>query len=335
MRLSTTSAIPPAASRPRDIAIFAFDGVQLLDVTGPASVFGAANTAAGHPCYRLHVVSRKGGEVRSNSGVGLVTRALGEVAPASLDSMFVAGGDASALHAATAYPDIGHWLAQASRHARRFGSVCTGVFLLAHFGLVDGKRVATHWESCAELARRYPQLAVDANALYVEDGRVWSSAGVSSGIDMALAIVERDLGGAIAGAVAKELVVYARRPGYQAQFSSLLLAQARADAPFAELIDWMEAHLAGRLDVATLAARAAMSERSFHRKFTEAIGDTPARFVETLRLDKARALLATGLPVKETAARTGYATPAQLSKAFDRRFGVAPALFREMHAPVT
>jgi transcriptional regulator GlxA family with amidase domain len=317
---------------PRDIAILAFDGVQLLDVTGPASVFGAANTAAGLPFYRLLVLSSGGGEVCSNSGVGLATQALADVAPGTLDSIFVAGGDACGLRTLAAHAPLRAWLGEGSRSARRFGSVCTGVFVLAHLGLVDGRRVATHWESCAELARRYPQLQVDANALYVEDGRVWTSAGVTSGIDMALAIVERDLGAAVAGAVARQLVLYARRPGYQAQFSPLLMAQSRANGPFSGLIDWMRDHLSGRLDVATLAARMAMSERSFHRKFTDVIGDTPAHFVETLRLDKARSLLAAGVRVKEIAAKTGYSTAAQLSKAFDRRFGMAPDLFRKMHA---
>jgi transcriptional regulator GlxA family with amidase domain len=203
--------------------------------------------------------------------------------------------------------------------------------VLAHFGLIDGKRVATHWEACSELAKRFPKVHVDANALYVEDGRVWTSAGVTTGIDMALALVERDLGSAIASAIAKRLVLYARRPGYQAQFSPVLIAQMRADEPFSELINWIKDNLSEKLDVSTLAARVAMSDRSFHRKFTSLIGETPAHFVESLRLDQARNLLSAGISLKEIAARTGYSSAVQFSKAFDRRFGMAPTLFREVH----
>ena len=316
---------------PLNIALLAFDGVQVLDITGPAAVFAAANDAAGKAFYRVHILSAAGGEVQSNSGVKLVTRALKAVPPRTIDTWLIAGGEARALRTIAANENVRKWAVQAGAKARRFGSVCSGTFILAHFGLIDGKRVATHWEACAELAQRYPQLEVDANALYVEDGRVWTSAGVTTGIDMALALVERYLGSAIASAIAKRLVLYARRPGYQAQFSPVLMAQMRADQPFAELVDWMKENLPHKLDVSVLAERAAMSERSFHRKFTRVMGETPAYFVETLRLDQARALLAAGISLKEIAAKTGYSTAAQFSKAFDRRFGMMPTLFREMH----
>ena len=319
---------------PLNIALLAFDGVQILDVTGPAAVFAAANDAAGKAFYRVHILSAAGGEVQSNSGVKLVTRALKTVSPRGVDTWLIAGGDARGLRALAINDAVRKWATQASAKARRFGSVCSGAFILARFGLIDGKRVATHWEACAELARRYPRVHVDADALYVEDGRVWTSAGVTTGIDMALALVERDLGSAIAGAIAKRLVLYARRPGYQAQFSPILIAQTRADQPFADLINWMKENLSHKLDVSTLAARVAMSERSFYRKFTSLIGETPARFVETLRLDQTRELLSAGLSLKEIAAKTGYSTAAQFSKAFDRRFGITPMLFREMHGNV-
>lgn len=316
---------------PLNIVLLAYDGIQILDVTGPAAVFAAANDALEKPFYRVHILSADGGKVQSNSGVKLVTRALKTVPARTVDTWLIAGGDPHGLRTLVASDAVRKWTAQASAKARRFGSVCTGVFVLAYFGLIEGKRVATHWEACSELARRYPGLQVDANALYVEDDRVWTSAGVTTGIDMALALVERDLGSAVASTIAKRLVLYARRPGYQAQFSPVLLAQARADEPFADLINWMKDHLSEKLDVPALAARAAMSDRSFHRKFTSIIGETPARFVETLRLDQARNLLSAGVSIKEAAAKTGYATAAQFSKAFDRRFGMAPTLFREMH----
>ena len=316
---------------PLNIALLAFDGVQILDVTGPAAVFAAANDAAGKAFYRVHILSAAGGDVRSNSGVKLVTRALKTVAPRTIDTWLIAGGEERALHALAISSEVKKWAIQASAKARRFGSVCSGTFLLAHLGLIDGKRVATHWEACSELAKSFPKVHVDANALYVEDGRVWTSAGVTTGIDMALALVERDLGSVIASAIAKRLVLYARRPGYQAQFSPVLIAQMRADGPFSELINWIKDNLSEKLDVSTLAARVAMSDRSFHRKFTNLIGETPAHFVESLRLDQARNLLSAGISLKEIAARTGYSSAVQFSKAFDRRFGMAPTLFREVH----
>jgi transcriptional regulator GlxA family with amidase domain len=319
----------------RQVALLAFDGVQVLDVTGPAAVFGAANDAAvhltGRPFYRLHILSPQGGHVTSNCGLALVTAPLAGVKPGALDTVLVAGGSKRGLQALAQDAAAQAWLRRACARARRYGSVCTGAFALAACGLLDGKRVATHWEATDILGRTYPDVEVDANALYVEDGRTWTSAGVTTGIDMCLALVARDLGDTVANAIARRLVLYARRPGYQSQFSTVLAAQEKADAPFAGLVDWIRAHLGDALDVASLAARAGMSPRTFHRRFTDALGETPARFVETLRLDHARGLLQTTLALKSVAAQTGYGTPAQLSKAFARRFGMSPGLFRAMH----
>ena len=191
--------------------------------------------------------------------------------------------------------------------------------------------MATHWASCDRLADGFPALNVDADSLYVVDGKVWTSAGVTTGIDMALALVEADLGAATANLIARHFVLYARRPGYQSQFSPLLQAQTAAKAPFAALIDWMQENLDQPLDVPALAAQAGFSERSFYRKFTEATGKTPAHFVEGLRLDAASTLLAQGLPLKAIAGKVGLSSPARLGQAFERRFGMAPSLFREMH----
>jgi transcriptional regulator GlxA family with amidase domain len=315
----------------RSVALLAFDGVQILDVTGPAAVFAAANDAGGAPCYRIHVVSSAGGSVVSNSGVALLTEALADLAPESVDIVLVAGGSEAGLRALAADDAVRDWMTRASACARRYGSVCSGALVLAAYGLASGKRVATHWDAAAALASRHPDVQVDAEALYVEDGRVWTSAGVTTGIDMCLALVARDLGEAVANTIARRLVLYARRPGYQSQFSPVLAAQARSEGPFAGVIDWIRAHLADTLDVDRLAQRAGMSPRHFHRRFTEVVGETPARFVETLRLDQARDLLQTARSLKEVAAQTGYANQGQFAKAFVRRFGVSPGLFREMH----
>jgi len=308
------------------IFILAYEGCQLLDVTGPAAVFGAANEAHGQPFYDLRIVSPDGGVVTTNSGVAIQTSKIA----GQPDTLLVAGGSLG-LKAAMAREDLRCWLNAVAPKARRYGSVCTGAFVLAAAGLLDGKRVATHWASCERLAKRFPNLEVDADSLYAVDGKVWTSAGVTTGIDMALALVEADLGAHRANLIARHFVLYARRPGYQSQFSPLLQAQTEAEAPFAKLIEWMQENLEQPLDVPALAARAGMTERSFYRKFTEATGKTPAHFVEGLRLDAARALLTKGLPIKTIAGKVGLNSPARLGQAFERRFGMAPSLFREMH----
>lgn len=318
--------MPRSPRRPHRVAILAYEGCQLLDVTGPAAVFGAANSSRDGSVYEVAILSPDGGAVVSNCGVALYSRKIG----GRPDTLLVAGGS-HGLKAAMERDDVRRWLCKAAPKAHRFGSVCTGAFVLAAAGLLDGRRVATHWASCDRLAERFPALTVDADSLYVVDGKVWTSAGVTTGIDMALALVEADLGAATANLIARHFVLYARRPGYQSQFSPLLQAQTEVDAPFAPLVDWMQDNLDKPLDVPALAARAGLSERSFYRKFTEATGKTPARFVEGLRLDAARTLLAKGLPLKAIAGKVGLRSSARLGQAFERRFGMAPSLFREMH----
>lgn len=318
-------------SKPLNVAILAFPGCQVLDVTGPAAVFDAGNIALGHAHYKIHTLSADGGAVQTNSAIALMTHAIAEVSPRSIDTLLIAGGAAAGLEALVADERVRQWAMSASKAARRYGSVCTGTFALAHLGLLGGKHVATHWSACATLATRYPDVDVDPQSLFVNDGRLWTSAGVTTGIDMSLEMVASDLGHAVANAIAKRLVLYARRPGYQSQFSATLSAQTHADAPFVALIDWMRENLSKQLDVPRLAEKVSMSERTFVRHFTQSVGETPAHFVETLRLDQTRDLLTTGLSLKRIAARTGYSTGAQLSKAFNRRFGMTPQLFRKMH----
>lgn len=314
------------------IVFVVHDGVQILDVTGPAAVFAEANAVAGKPFYTVRIASANGGILQTTSAVQLATQSLKSIRMQSVDVLLICGGDENRLLTLADNASARRWITQASARCKRFGSVCTGVFLLAELGLINDSRVATHWESCGELQSRFPGIEVDENALYVEDGKLWTSAGVTTGIDMCLAMVERDLGVDVANRVAKTLVLYARRPGYQSQFSAMLSAQQKAGAPFAQLVNWMESNLTEVLDVPQLAARAAMSERNFYRRFTESVGQTPARFVETLRLDQVRHLLSTRSTLKEIAARTGFATTSQMSKAFERRYGVTPQLFRETQA---
>jgi transcriptional regulator GlxA family with amidase domain len=314
-------------SKPHRVCILAYEGCQILDVTGPAAVFGAANESAGKQVYDIEIVSPDGGAVTANCGVTLQSRKIG-----GQPDMLLAAGGSRGLRAAMARQDVQRWLRRVTVRCKRFGSVCTGAFVLAAAGLLDGKRVATHWAHCDRLARSFPALTVDPEALYVVDGQVWTSAGVTTGIDMALAMVEEDLGATTANLIARHFVLYARRPGFQSQFSPLLGAQAEADAPFAGLMNWMQQNLREKLDVPQLAHRAGLSERSFYRKFTDATGKTPAHFVETVRLDAARTLIAKGVPLKSVADKVGLRSSARLGAAFERRFGMAPTLFRQMHA---
>ena len=328
--MTTTRQNPPKV-KPLDVAILAFAGCQVLDVTGPAMVFAAANYASGKTRYNVHILSAQGGTVQTSSAVALASKSLKALAPRAIDTLLIAGGDRSGLQLLTADESVRKWVVSTSGKARRYGSVCTGAFALADFALLKGKRVATHWSACSDLAELCPDAHVDAHASFVNDGRLWTSAGVTTGIDMSLAMVASDLGEEVANAIAKRLVLYARRPGYQSQFSPVLSAQSHAAAPFAELIDWIRQNLALPLDVQRLAARVSMSERTFLRHFTRSTGMTPARFVETLRLDQTRIYLAAGMSLKEIGPKVGYLSSTQLSRAFARRFGITPLLFRELH----
>jgi transcriptional regulator GlxA family with amidase domain len=317
------------------ITFIVYPGFELLDVAGPTAVFNGANRAldqrAKSAFYRVRLASAAGGAVESSSGVCVETGAIARLRPREARTLLVAGAERDAILRAMADPSLRKATPRLAAGAERFGSVCTGGFLLAALGLLDGHRVSTHWDASEPLAAAFPSVTVDADALYVVDGRLWTSAGVTTGIDMALAMVARDLGAALAAEVAKRLILYARRPGHQSQFSPVLAAQAKGESPFIDLIAWMQSNLAAPLDVSSLAIRAGMTERTFHRKFVAATGQTPARFVETARLDAARMLLSRGLSVKSVATQVGLFPPARLTEAFERRFGVAPRLFRDMH----
>lgn len=318
------------------IAFVVFPGFELLDVAGPTSVFNGANRALRQSekteFYKIALASAEGGAIESSSGIAVETVAITALRPGDAQTVLVAGAERQPLLQAVADPILRAAIPGLAATSERFGSVCTGGFLLASLGLLDGHRIATHWDACEPFAAVFPKVVVDADAIYVVDGRLWTSAGVTTGIDMALAMIAQDLDAAIAGEVAKRLVLYARRPGYQSQFSPLLRAQVKGDSPFADLIGWIQANLAAPLDVPALAARAGLTERTFYRKFVAATGQTPARFVEIARLDAARMLLSRGLSLKSVAAQVGLFPPARLTEAFERRFGVAPRLFRDLHA---
>jgi transcriptional regulator GlxA family with amidase domain len=307
-----------------------FEGFQLLDLSGPAGVFAGAAEALGRPSGVV-TVSATGGPVRSKSGIAVASVACRSVSLRDDDMLFVVGGDGPGLAALMADADTADWFRRGATAARRHGSICTGSFVLAAWGLLDGRRCTTHWHSARRLAAGFPAVHVDADAMFVADGKLWTSAGVTTGIDMALAIVEADAGAALANTIARRLVLSVRRPGHQSQFSPLLDAPTKAGSRYAALVEYIAANLGTPLDVDTLAARVGESPRSFHRHFVAATGKTPAAFVAAARLDRARMLIGEGMSLKATASACGFATAEQMSRRFSQAFGVAPGAWRTMN----
>lgn len=317
--------------RTRRIIFLVYDGFELLDLSGPAAVFSTAAELAGEDLYRVVVAGLRAGSAASGCGVAIATQAMGCLAVGRGDTVLVVGAYEAKLRAALRNPVLLSAIAAACAPAERFGSVCSGTFLLGAAGLLDRKRVATHWSACRRLAAVHARTAVEADALYVNDGRLWTSAGVTTGIDMALAMLERDHGHELTASVARQLVVYAHRPGHQSQFSAVLDAQGAAAGSFSSLIAWLERHIGDAVGVPDMAREAGMSERTFHRKFTQALGITPSRFLDGLRLGHARAHLESGLPVKAAAARVGFASESAFRSAFRAQFGVTPGHHARMH----
>ena len=321
------------ADAPQRVALVAFPDVQVLDVTGPLEVFArTARWLCEHgrrsdAAYTTELLATAPGTITASSGLRLgVDRTLREVR-GRLDTLLVAGGIGS--RAAMHDEVLLRWLRRTAPRVRRLGSVCTGAFILAEAGLLDGRRATTHWRSCAALARRYPQVAVDPDPIFVRDGNVYTSAGVTAGMDLALALVEEDHGHEVALEVARELVLFLRRPGGQSQFSAQLATQAADREPLRELQTWIADHLDDDLSVPALAARVAMSPRNFARVFTREVGVTPARFVETARLEAARRRLAESRHgVDAVAAQCGFGTAESMRRSFVRHLRVPPTAYR-------
>jgi transcriptional regulator GlxA family with amidase domain len=326
--------MPRSRGRERLVAVLAFEGVQLLDVAGPVQTFASANELAqGTAPYRIAVVSRRGGPVCSSAGLPLLTQSIGRaIGTAGIDTLIIPGGPG--VHEALKDKRTIAWVRRQSGAARRIASVCTGAFLLAETGLLDGRRATTHWKSCERLQERYPGVHVERDPIYVTDGKIWSSAGVTAGIDLSLALVEDDLGRKLAMQVARQLVVFLNRPGGQSQFSAPLEAQAAAadgNAPnrFAPLHGWIAEHLAGDLRVERLAEQAGMSPRTFARVYTARMGVTPARMVEKIRVEAVRrSLEESDMPIKRLAAACGFRQEERLRRAFARQVGITPAQYR-------
>ena len=313
--------------RTRHILVVAVEGCQSLDVFGPIEVFRNASVEV-PDAYRVELVGPADGDtVTMENGIPLFVAPLPEPPPRH-DTLLVAGG--SGARFAIEDAALVDWIARASRRAHRTVSVCTGAYLLAAAGLLDERTATTHWAHCEDLASRYSQVRVDPDPVFIQDGDVWTSAGISAGIDLALALVEADLGPQVALSAARELVVFLKRPGGQSQFSSALSAQQAARPELRELQAWIAGHLDEDLTVPVLADRALMSERSFARAFHREVGQTPAAYVEALRIERARDLLEDGAPSLEAVAQaTGFASAEVLRRAFHRRVGVSPAEYRD------
>lgn len=305
----------------RTIGILVFPDFQLLDAAGPIAAFEMASRETAPSAYRLRVLAREAGPVPSSSGVALLAESFAGVG--SLDTLIVAGGQG-----AEPAPETLRWLKAVAPASRRVTSVCTGAFLLAAAGLLDGRRATTHWQRAQLFARRYPLVRVEPDRIFVRDGNVWTSAGITAGIDLALALIADDLGEEAARRAAQLLVVYHRRPGGQSQFSALL-DLGRPQGRFSPLLGWMRERLFEDLPVERLAERAAMSPRNFARAFSAETGLTPAKAVERLRLEAARAEVEAGCePIDRVAARTGFGDPERMRRAFIRAFGQPPQALR-------
>jgi len=312
-------------SRPR-IVIVTFAQAQILDVTGPLEVFSSAARFLPSARYRTDVVTTTGGPVLASCGLTFSSTPIADV-DAPVDTLMVAGGED--MTAAAADQELLRHVRRLAADARRVTSVCSGAFVLAAAGLLRGRRATTHWAECGLLRETYADVVVESDAIYVQDGNVWTSAGVTAGIDLALALVAEDHGHQAAASVARHLVVYLRRSGGQAQFSALLAAQGADTQPVRDLLSWLRDHLAEDLSVPALARQANLSERHFTRVFKAELGVTAAEHVETVRLETAcRLLETTGRSIEQVARACGFGTPETMNRTFRRRLNTTPGEHR-------
>lgn len=297
---------------------------------GPAEVFAAASRTVGREVYRVVIAKSGAGTFSTSCAMQVLAVDVHGIRPRPQDTVVVAGGGEASLRAAMADARLLRWLSRAAGRVHRMSSVCSGAFLLAAAGILQGKRAATHWAACDRLARAFPGIEVDRRAIFVHEGSVWTSAGVTTGIDMALAMVEEDLGRSVADHVAAQLVLYVRRPGFQPQWSAALVAQTRASEGLERAIAWARANLS-RADVDALARRAGLSVRTLHRRCRDELHTTPAKLLERLRLEQARVLIGRGDPAKRVADECGFGNVARMKRAFQRELGMGPRDYRLLH----
>jgi transcriptional regulator GlxA family with amidase domain len=314
-------------AKARRIVLVGFDRFQALDLVGPTEVFSmASRIQAG--TYAIEVAAAGGTEISSSSGLRLRPDRSLSGCRGAIDTLVVVGGEG--VPNALRDPALVRWIARTAPRCRRVASVCNGAFLLARAGLLEGRRATTHWSACATLAARHPEIEVEPDAIFVKDRDVYTSAGVTAGMDLSLALVEEDLGRDAALEVARWLVLFLRRPGGQSQFSTQLSAQIAEREPLRELQAWIADNLGADLSVPALAERACMSPRNFARAFSREVGVTPGAYVEAARVEAARmALDGTQEPIESVARRCGFGTVETMRRAFHRRLGVGPSGYRD------
>ncbi|QND66457.1 MULTISPECIES: GlxA family transcriptional regulator [Mesorhizobium] len=311
------------------IGILAMEGAQLLDVSGPLDVFAEANLQAGQQAYAISVIAAAAGPISCSSGARLLPDfVIGQPDMPRFDTILVAG----APHLARWVRDepLLDWLRAASATARRYGSVCTGAFLLAEAGLLDGRRATTHWAVADQLTERFPEVILDVDAIHVRDGKIRTAAGVTAGLDLALALVEEDLGAEIARRVAAQLVMYFRRNGGQLQYSRRGAGSPTGRSALQQVQRWVIANLAEEHGVDQLASRAGMSPRHFARLFRQEVGITPSAWVEAIRVEAAQRLLETGAAPKLVADQCGFSDVDTFRRAFQRKVGITPTAYRRV-----
>ncbi len=312
------------------VVLLAYDDMNLLDLCGPLQALATASkrhTGKGPALYETIVASADGGMVTTGAGLPLMTVSIASLDGLVIDTLIAPGGCKGQQYYAP--PALVNWIVRQAPQVRRLCSVCTGAFLLAAAGQLDGKRATTHWEWVDRLRRQYPRINIDADKIFIRDDSVWSSAGVSAGIDLTLALIEEDYGHYVAIETARQLVMFIKRTGGQSQFSVPLAAQAHEGGRFDDLHAWVAANLHENLSVERLAEKAGMTPRTFARTYASQSGRTPARMVEAMRLEAAcRALEKTMLPLKTIAANTGYVEEQNLRRVFQRQLGVSPSQYR-------
>lgn len=313
----------------RRILFVIFDQFELLDLSGPSSVFNAAQALLKQPLYSICTLSSGGGLVCSRSGIEVNSQTFEDFNVGSSDTILIVGGEKQAISQVSLDPNLNTWLALNVPKAERIGSICSGALVLAENGLLNGKNATTHWADLEQLVRDYPSVEVEQDALYCVDGNIWTSAGVTTGIDMALAMVGKDHDRKVMQEIASWLVVYAHRPGHQSQFSELLAAQNHHR--FADIVVWLDRNLHKPLKVRDMAEKSAMTERTFYRRFTDEVGCTPSKFLEIRRLFRAKQLLETGSVVKTVSTKVGYKSALGFRNAFEAKYGLSPALYKRMH----
>jgi transcriptional regulator GlxA family with amidase domain len=326
-----------ARAEPLRIALFAYPDVQALDLSGPLELFARAtrllrDEGRTHPGYRPLVVGTEAGPLAASSGFRFLPDLTFRSLRGRVDTLLVIGG--RGVDALLGDPAVLGWLRRMAGRVRRLGSVCTGSFLLAEAGLLDGRKATTHWSRAAELTRRYPRVRVEEDRIWVRDGNVYTSAGVSAGMDLALALIEEDLGAEVALSVARAMVMYLRRPGDQSQYSAPLRLQAAETPSLRELVAWAVEHPATDLSVPALARRVGKSPRHLTRIFRRELGVAPAQAIEQLRLEAARrALQQSAAGLEEVAARSGFGSAEVLRRVFLRALHVTPSAYRARFSP--